>query len=72
MPESATAGGWAPVYGELLTFDDSESRLAAIDRLVGFLPGGPSLYRRVLVPVYERRELIPAWLYVGASCLKDG
>jgi len=31
MPESATAGDWAPVYGELLTFDlpaPSEARQA--------------------------------------------
>jgi gamma-glutamylcyclotransferase (GGCT)/AIG2-like uncharacterized protein YtfP len=65
VPESATAGDWAPVYGEFLTFDDPESRLPAIDRLEGFHPGGPSLYRRVLVPVYAGEELFPAWLYVG-------
>jgi len=51
VPENATAGDLVPVYGELLTFDDPESRLPAIDRLEGFHPGGPSLYRRVLVPV---------------------
>jgi hypothetical protein len=28
-PESATAGDWAPVYGELLTFDDPEFRLSS-------------------------------------------
>ena len=28
------------MYGVLLTFDDSESRLPAIDRLEGFRPGG--------------------------------
>jgi len=71
VPESATAGDWAPVYGELLTFDDPETRLPAIDRLEGFHPGGPSLYRRVLVPVYAEKELIPAWLYVGGR-LSEG
>jgi len=71
VPESATAGGWAPVYGELLTFDDPESRLAAIDRLEGFHPGGPSLYKRVLVPVCAGEELFPAWLYVGGR-LSEG
>ena len=49
--ESAAPGGWGPVYGELLTFDDPESRLPAIDRLERFHPGGPSLYHRVMVPV---------------------
>ncbi len=64
--QSATAGDWAPVYGELLTFDDPESRLPAIDRLEGFHPGGSSLYRRVLVPVCTSGKTIPAWVYVGA------
>lgn len=69
VPESATAGDCDPVYGELLTFDDPETRLPAIDRLEGFHPGGPSLYRRVLVPVCAGKELIPAWLYVvGDHC----
>jgi len=67
VPESATAGDWAPVYGEFLTFDDPESRLPAIDRLEGFHPGGPSLYRRVLVPVCIDGQMLLAWLYVGPS-----
>jgi hypothetical protein len=33
-----------------------EMRLPAIDRLKGFHPRGPSLYRRVLVPVCMDRE----------------
>jgi len=66
VPESATAGDWAPVYGELLTFDDPETRLPAIDRLEGFHPGGPSLYRRLLVPVCTSGQIIPAWVYAGA------
>ena len=27
-PESATAGAWGTVYGELLTFDDPDTRIA--------------------------------------------
>ena len=51
------------MYGELLSFDDSESGLPCIDRLEGFRPGGSSPYRRVLVPatVEGTREL--AWIY---------
>ncbi len=66
LPERATAGAWGAVYGELLTFDDPDSRLPAIDRLEGFRPGGSSLYRRVLVPatVYGAHEL--AWVYTVA------
>jgi gamma-glutamylcyclotransferase (GGCT)/AIG2-like uncharacterized protein YtfP len=66
--QSATAGDWGRVYGELLTFNDPETRLPAIDRLEGFRPGGPSLYRRVLVPVIIIDMIQPAWLYIG-KCL---
>ncbi len=61
--ESATAGPWGAVYGELLSFNDPEARLLAIDRLEGFRPGGCSLYRRVLIlaTVDGAREL--AWVY---------
>jgi len=43
LEENGAPGGrWGPVYGELLTFDDPETRLPAIDRLEGFLPDGPA------------------------------
>jgi gamma-glutamylcyclotransferase (GGCT)/AIG2-like uncharacterized protein YtfP len=63
--QSVTAGDWGRVYGELLTFDDPESRLPAIDRLEGFRPGDRSLYRRVLLPVIIIDMIQPAWLYIG-------
>jgi gamma-glutamylcyclotransferase (GGCT)/AIG2-like uncharacterized protein YtfP len=59
------------VYGELLTFDDPETRLPAIDHLEGFLPGGPSLYRRVLVPSIIHGDTVPAWLYAGGRISED-
>jgi len=62
--KNATGAPWAPVYGELLTFDDPEARLPAIDRLEGFHPGGPCLYRRVLVSAQAHGTVLPAWLYV--------
>jgi len=62
--KNATGAPWAPVYGELLTFDDPETRLPAIDRLEGFHLGGPCLYRRVLVPVRVNETVLSAWLYV--------
>ena len=61
--ESARAGAWGVVYGELLTFNDPESRLPSIDRLEGFRPGGLSLYRRVLVPATVEGAREFAWLY---------
>jgi len=63
----APGGRWGPVYGELLTFDDPETRLPAIDRLKGFLPDGLCLYERVLVPVGIERGMFPAWLYHGGA-----
>ena len=71
VPENATAGDWGPVYGELLTFDDPESHLPAIDRLEGFHPGGSSLYKRVLVPVHARESIVVAWLYIGDRLLEN-
>jgi len=65
LPKKGTGAPWGPVYGELLTFDDPENRLPAIDRLEGFHPDGPCLYRRVLVPVQVNRTLPLAWLYVA-------
>ena len=56
---------WQDIRGELLTFDDPQTRLPRIDELEGFHPGGASLYRRVLLAV--RREAgtrIAAWAYV--------
>ncbi|MBW2149520.1 MAG: gamma-glutamylcyclotransferase [Deltaproteobacteria bacterium] len=70
MPESATAGDWGSVYGELLTFDDPSIRLPAIDRLESFHPGGPSLYRRILVPAFTGGTVIPVWLYRGDEIIK--
>ena len=51
------------VRGELLVFDDPETRLPAIDLLEGFRPGGRSLYRRVLVPVRVKDSFTVAWTY---------
>ena len=54
------------VSGELLTFDDPEERLPALDRLEGYDPAGPSLYRRVLIPAETSGgEGVLAWAYVN-------
>jgi len=63
LPKKGTSAPWGPVYGELLTFNDPVIRLPAIDRLEGFHPGGPCLYRRVLIPVRANGTMLPAWLY---------
>jgi gamma-glutamylcyclotransferase (GGCT)/AIG2-like uncharacterized protein YtfP len=70
--QSATAGDWGRVYGELLTFDDPENRLPAIDRLEGVRPGGASLYTRVLVPVcIDHGMALPVWAYVAGESLEN-
>jgi len=68
---SAPGGRWGPVYGELLTFDDPETRLPAIDRLEGFLPDWSSLYRRVLVPNIIHGGTVPVWLYIRGRISED-
>jgi gamma-glutamylcyclotransferase (GGCT)/AIG2-like uncharacterized protein YtfP len=53
------------ISGGLLTFDDPEERLPALDRLEGYDPAGPSLYRRVLIPAETSGgEGVLAWAYV--------
>ena len=61
--------GWGLIRGELMTFDDAAERLPRLDRLEVFHPGGPSLYRRVLVPVFTGDEPAPAWAYVAGENL---
>jgi gamma-glutamylcyclotransferase (GGCT)/AIG2-like uncharacterized protein YtfP len=60
----ALDGPW--VLGEILLFDDPESRLPEIDRLEGFDPADDSShYRRVLLPVEpEEGGALLAWAYV--------
>jgi gamma-glutamylcyclotransferase (GGCT)/AIG2-like uncharacterized protein YtfP len=65
------------VYGELLTFDDPEERLPALDHLEGFDPARPSLYRRVLIPTKTMGgAAVLAWAYVieepSGTYLPDG
>jgi gamma-glutamylcyclotransferase (GGCT)/AIG2-like uncharacterized protein YtfP len=53
------------VSGDLLTFDDPGERLPALDRLEGFDPSGPSLYRRVLIPAETSGgAVVLTWAYV--------
>lgn len=63
FPDVTTGETWDTVYGELFTFGDPPTRLASIDRLEGFHPGGRSLYRRVLVPAAVEGVRHLAWLY---------
>jgi gamma-glutamylcyclotransferase (GGCT)/AIG2-like uncharacterized protein YtfP len=56
---------WSDVPGELLTFDDPQTRLPRIDKLEGFRPGAESLSRRVLIPIRcVTGSSVAAWAYV--------
>lgn len=54
---------WDVVHGELITFDDPERRLVALDALEGYTPGEKGLYERVLIPVEVRGKAVLAWAY---------
>jgi len=57
---------WQMIQGELMAFPDPRLSLPPIDRLEGFRPGLPSLYRRVLVPIMlDDDKRVSAWCYVG-------
>lgn len=56
---------WQMIHGELVVFPDPQSSLPPIDRLEGFRPGLPSMYRRVLVPIMLDDRRTAAWCYVG-------
>lgn len=61
VPSSADppGGPWDTVYGKVLTFNDPEIRLPALDPPEEFQPGRPSMYYRVLLRMKE-----PAWVYM--------
>lgn len=64
----ADAGDWQMIRGEMMRFANPELSLPPIDRLEGFRPEMPSLYRRVLVPILvDSGESVPAWCYVAGE-----
>ena len=67
-----TEGRWTRVYGELIEFPDPTTDVGPIDVLEDFVPGRKrNLYKRVLAPVETDNLIIPAWLYIGDSCLLE-
>lgn len=72
-PDRATQAAWGTVYGELMTFDDSEYRLPIFDQLESFRPGSTCLYRRVLVRATVNGACKLAWVYtVAITGIKSG
>jgi gamma-glutamylcyclotransferase (GGCT)/AIG2-like uncharacterized protein YtfP len=58
--------GWRKVRGELLVFDDPETRLPLLDSFEEFHPERPSTYTRVLVSINLGGDLqTSAWTYIA-------
>ena len=63
---SAGGAGWRKVRGELLIFDDPQTRLLLLDCLEEFRPGRSSTYIRALVFVTLADGLkTSAWTYIA-------
>ena len=69
LPKKGTGAPWGPVYGELLTFDDPDNRLPAIDRLEGFHPGGPCLLPPCSGSCPGKRNQAPGLALCGGGSL---
>ena len=75
FPAGKPDGDWDWIGGELVTLVDPEANLPPIDRLEGFRPDDaryPSLYDRVLVPVWTATAGGVAWTYDGAKLRSEG
>lgn len=67
LSKERTLLGWGLIRGELMTFDDPAERLPRLDHLEGYHPDGPSLYRRVLTPVFRGNASVAAWVYITTN-----
>lgn len=59
----APSSAWDTVHGELMTFDDPDRHLVALDALEGYVPGEKGLYKRVLIPAEVAGSVVLAWVY---------
>ena len=65
-PGSSGASIWGKVRGELLIFNDPETRLPLLDSLEEFQPGCPSTYIRALVFItLAGGTQTSAWTYIA-------
>jgi gamma-glutamylcyclotransferase (GGCT)/AIG2-like uncharacterized protein YtfP len=60
------AGDWELISGEIHTYDDPAKRMAAMDPLENFRPGGDSLYHRVVLRLQPPHNRL-IWTYVAAD-----
>src|SRR5208337_876871 len=65
-PGPSGASSWGKVRGELLIFNDPETRLPLLDSLEEFRPGYPSTYKRALVFItLPSGSQTCAWTYIA-------
>ena len=64
LQQEAEGADWEQITGEIFSFGDPEVRLPRIDELEEFVPGGNSLYHRVIVPAMHA-VIEPVWTYVA-------
>ena len=65
-PATSAGPGWRKIRGELLVFDDPESRMPLLDSFEEFDPERPSPYTRVLVSINLCGGLeTSAWVYIA-------
>lgn len=58
-------GPWTLVHGQILQFPAAAPYLAALDAFEEYFPDGPSMYLRVLLPVWSQSRLRPCWAYIS-------
>ncbi|GFM34172.1 gamma-glutamylcyclotransferase family protein [Desulfovibrio subterraneus] len=56
---------WGHVFGQLMLFRKALPHMERLDALEDFFPGKPSMYERVLVPVWSQGQLLASWTYVS-------
>ncbi|MFW5735343.1 MAG: gamma-glutamylcyclotransferase family protein [Oceanidesulfovibrio sp.] len=56
---------WHFVAGEVYTFRDGAERLQTLDMLEDYIPGEPSMYCRVALPVRTSHGVVPCWAYIS-------
>ena len=68
---SRPIGDWDLIQGELITFPNPARDLPPNDQLEGFRVGGPCLYHRVIVGVWQDAKHCLAWVY-SMNCRLNG
>ncbi len=61
---------WTLVRGDILLFDSETPHLARLDAFEDFFINRPSMYERVLLPVWSQGTLLPCWTYISPHSIR--